>query len=276
MATGIYVIEQIGTDRVYIGSSVQTSKRWYQHRYALNHGTHHAVFLQRAWTKHGPDAFRFRVLEECSRDEMLDKEQEYLDAFRPHFNTCIKAGSPLGLKQSPETRERNRQAHLGKPFSPEHRAAISAARKASPRAAEQLLAARAARTAESHEKGHRKLRGKARPADVIEKMRAALTGRALSAEHRAKLSEVRRGEKRSETAREAIAAGNRSVNKATKLRGRARPAETRSKISQSLRASERHRAVAEARRGVPRDPAIIAKISATKRAKQLAMVAGTL
>jgi len=99
---GIYVIEQIGTDRFYIGSSANIENRWYRHRGQLNAGTHHSRFLQNAWTKHGATAFRFYVIDECDRVDLIDREQEYLEALQPAFNICPVAGSRLGARNTPE------------------------------------------------------------------------------------------------------------------------------------------------------------------------------
>lgn len=89
---GVYAIEQVGTDRIYIGSSGNIENRWYQHRLALRRQKHHSPFLQRAWDKYGADAFRFVVLDECPETEILELEQEYLDVLLPVFNVCPVTG----------------------------------------------------------------------------------------------------------------------------------------------------------------------------------------
>lgn len=109
--SGVYAIEQIGTTRVYIGSSADISSRWYAHRRELKAGTHHSSFLQNAWAKHGPDAFMFRVLDECHPSELLDREQEYIDALRPVFNVNPLARSRLGSHNTEEVREKMREIH---------------------------------------------------------------------------------------------------------------------------------------------------------------------
>jgi len=100
--SGIYAIEQIGTDRFYIGSSKAIHERWSQHRRLLRIGTHHARFLQNAWNKHGEEAFRFYVLDQCEQELLLEKEQMYMDAFKPVFNTVPFAKAIARL--SPEAR----------------------------------------------------------------------------------------------------------------------------------------------------------------------------
>lgn len=100
---GIYVIEYLDGGLLYIGSSKAIYMRWYAHRMELKRGTHHSPRLQNTWTKYGPDAFRFSILEECLPEELLIKEQEYLDTFNPEFNVCPLARSRRGSKQRPES-----------------------------------------------------------------------------------------------------------------------------------------------------------------------------
>jgi group I intron endonuclease len=107
---GVYAIQHIESGNFYIGSSSRVAKRWYEHRRALNSGTHHASYLQNAWVKYGPGGFVFFVLEECAPQELLPKEQEYLDAFQPAFNTVPKAGSKLGYRLSLEERSKFQKA----------------------------------------------------------------------------------------------------------------------------------------------------------------------
>lgn len=83
---GIYAIQESESGRLYIGSSVRIHQRWSEHRRYLRKGTHHSSLLQQAWTLLGPQAFKFIVLEECGRLELQQREQEYIDFFRPQFN----------------------------------------------------------------------------------------------------------------------------------------------------------------------------------------------
>lgn len=108
---GVYVIEQIGCQKYYIGSSKSIRSRWHQHRMSLKQGKHHSPYLQNAWTKYGEEAFEFWVVEECNRDELLIREQEYIDTLNPVFNVCPKAGSREGSKYTPEQLEKARIIH---------------------------------------------------------------------------------------------------------------------------------------------------------------------
>ena len=91
--SAIYAIEHVTSGRFYIGSTKRLYRRWHEHRKRLNAGTHHSLILQNTWTKYGATAFEFYILEECGPDELLVREQIYLDAFRPALNVSLTARS---------------------------------------------------------------------------------------------------------------------------------------------------------------------------------------
>lgn len=140
MSSGIYVIGRISGGRFYIGSAVNLASRWRVHRCRLNKGNHHSPQLQAAWNKHGASAFEFAVLEEVAdRSLLIEREQVWLDAFRPYYNTCRVAGSVAGHSVSAEGRKKISEAQKGRkrgPLSPETRAKISAANRGKPLTAE--------------------------------------------------------------------------------------------------------------------------------------------
>lgn len=100
---GIYTIENTITLDCYIGSSINLRQRENRHFKDLREGKHHSIILQRAVNKYGIENFEFKVLEFCSNEELLSKEQKYMDSMSPLYNICSTAGSPLGVKHSPET-----------------------------------------------------------------------------------------------------------------------------------------------------------------------------
>ena len=132
--SGVYIIRCTVNGRVCVGSSIDMKRREWQHRRDLALGKHLSHHLQRAWNKYGTDAFEWSVLEnveinglttEEARSLLLGREQHHIEAFysaRRGFNTLPKAGSPLGVKASPETRAKISAALRGKPKSPEARA----------------------------------------------------------------------------------------------------------------------------------------------------------
>lgn len=93
---GIYKIENIIDGKIYIGSSKNIELRWHQHKYCLYKNKHHSILLQRAWNKYGKENFEFSVVEECSEEDLLIREQYYLDLYKSYdrnigYNISITA-----------------------------------------------------------------------------------------------------------------------------------------------------------------------------------------
>ena len=58
---GIYKIECIANNKVYIGQSINIKRRLYDHKTRLRKGTHKNKHLQNAWNKYGEDNFTFET-----------------------------------------------------------------------------------------------------------------------------------------------------------------------------------------------------------------------
>lgn len=187
---GIYKIQQIGTDKCYVGSSSDIRKRRTQHLRELNRGEHCASYLQRSWFKYGADAFEFSTLEVCEpgqdlRDRLMQREQHWIDELKPCFNTCKAAGSTLGFKMPREIVERHRQQITGRKLAPEH-AAIA-----------RTLALGLKRSEETKEKLRQAGRRNGIPPTAVEASVAARKGKPLTPEHKAKLAAASAGRKHS-------------------------------------------------------------------------------
>lgn len=101
---GVYEIKSAINGHIYIGSSYDIKKRWNEHKLTLSKGTHHSIYLQRAWNKYGAENFTFTILELVEdKEERIKAEQMFLDTRCPEYNMCPKASSRLGSKASPET-----------------------------------------------------------------------------------------------------------------------------------------------------------------------------
>jgi group I intron endonuclease len=172
---GIYAIRNLVTQKKYVGSAICISKRISQHRRQLVSKKHHSIKLQRAWDKYGAAAFEFVVLAIVDDRAMLIPQEQawidFLDAVNSGYNMAATAGSLLGFKHTPETRQRMSEAHAGVPKSPAHVAAVAVA-----------------------------LKGRVVPFEERAKMRAAKLGKARgphSPEHRAKIAAANKGKKKS-------------------------------------------------------------------------------
>jgi len=132
--SGIYQIYNSITNKRYIGSSINVTRRLKEHLRNLSKNRHHNIHLQNAYNKY-KDFLEFRFLEECSPEECLLFEQYYLDYYKSYlrefgYNIDPEAkcagkhpteetkekirNKALGRKQTSETIEKVRLANLGK------------------------------------------------------------------------------------------------------------------------------------------------------------------
>ena len=59
--------------------------------------------IYRALLKYGYSNFKFEILEYCKPENLIEREQYYLDKFKPEYNILKTAGSCLGYRHTKET-----------------------------------------------------------------------------------------------------------------------------------------------------------------------------
>lgn len=96
MNIGIYKITNKKSGKFYIGSSDDLNKRKYDHFYELRNGTHINTHLKNAYNKDGEENFIFEVIEECGSDELLIREQYYLDTLKPFRENGYNIATTVG------------------------------------------------------------------------------------------------------------------------------------------------------------------------------------
>lgn len=79
MTIGIYAIICKPTSKLYIGQSINIRSRKNQHLKDLLKGKHCNSYLQNAFNKYGRSNFGFQVLENCTREELNDKEAYWIN-----------------------------------------------------------------------------------------------------------------------------------------------------------------------------------------------------
>jgi group I intron endonuclease len=144
---GVYKITTANNNMFYIGSSSRSIiKRLQQHFCDLKKNKHHSLYLQRVYNKYGKSILKIEILEYCNKENILEREQYYIDTLNPVYNTCKIAGNSTGKKHSKETREKQSKKrleyfknnpptrgkehhHYGKKLSEEHKAKIKLAGK---------------------------------------------------------------------------------------------------------------------------------------------------
>lgn len=134
MVSGIYQIKNTINGGVYFGRSVDVPDRLTHHKNELRRKVHRNKRLQNAWNKYGENAFKFELVWEKPPEELYELEEFVLEFMWGHKSLYnhhklsyggFEQNNKLGcFTRSPETRERIRQAFVGRKFSDEHRAKI--------------------------------------------------------------------------------------------------------------------------------------------------------
>ncbi len=120
VVSGVYQIINKVNGNKYIGSSINLKKRKSRHWFDLKKGSHHSIILQRAWDKYGKKAFSFEVLEYVINiNQLIEREQYYLDLLVPKYNISKTASSQLGVKRSVETKLKLSEALMGRKLTEE-------------------------------------------------------------------------------------------------------------------------------------------------------------
>lgn len=117
--SGIYIIKSTIDSRVYIGSAVDISRRFKEHLTKLK-SKHFNKKLDNFYKKYGKLSLSFDVLELCSKEQLIEREQYYLDKYNSvtnGFNISPTAGNVLGMKLSKEAKEKISKANKGKKHS---------------------------------------------------------------------------------------------------------------------------------------------------------------
>lgn len=83
---GIYYIKCLVNRRVYIGSSLNIEERINKHLSLLKHDKHVNSYLQNSYNKYGKSSFSIGVIDICKEDELLKREQFYIDKNKNLFN----------------------------------------------------------------------------------------------------------------------------------------------------------------------------------------------
>lgn len=92
---GIYMWTNLKNGNTYIGSSVNLSPRLlkYLNENALRKNK---MLISLAILKHSIENFSLDILEYCSAKDVIQREQYYLDTYKPIYNILKIAGSSLG------------------------------------------------------------------------------------------------------------------------------------------------------------------------------------
>ena len=93
---GIYKITNKLNGKIYIGQSINIEQRWKQHHQETKNGNKNTK-LYLAMRKYGIENFIFEVLEQCSKDELNDREIYWIkkyDSFKNGYNMTPGGNEP--------------------------------------------------------------------------------------------------------------------------------------------------------------------------------------
>lgn len=82
--TGVYCIICLKNRKIYVGQSVNITKRFRHHKYMLKKGTHNNKTLQKAWNKYGEEMFKFFVIEETNEKQVHKRELWWIKTLQPY------------------------------------------------------------------------------------------------------------------------------------------------------------------------------------------------
>lgn len=126
----IYIIKsKVKPERFYIGSAVNFVSRKNGHISSFNKQEANKK-LQRHVNKYGREDLNFEFLERVhNASELIQREQYYIDLYKPFFNVCPTAGSPLGTKRTNEQKAQMSKRLKGRVHSPESIKKMSESKK---------------------------------------------------------------------------------------------------------------------------------------------------
>ena len=107
--SGIYQIINTTNNKIYVGSSINIKQRFNDHKKLLRHNKHPNNHLQSSWLKYGESNFNFEIIEYVDNENLLIKEQFYIDLFLSYenkigYNISKIAGNTFGTKRTEESK----------------------------------------------------------------------------------------------------------------------------------------------------------------------------
>lgn len=185
---GIYGIFNTVNGKVLVGSSVHLKTRWKQHRNDAQKGVHTNPHFQAAWNKYGMDAFEFRVLEIIGNQNMVAREDYWINyhhsldgrfgynlqnASQTIITDACRANhskSQKGIRKTPAWRKKIGEAQKWRTMDAAHREHL------------RVLNTGKKQSEASSIKKSLATKGRPKPAGFGAKISKALTGRQMTAE----------------------------------------------------------------------------------------------
>lgn len=103
--SGVYVIINNINKELYVGSSINLTRRMVSYYYYTNSDKPSKLVIVRAMKKYGLENFSLGIKEFCKKDSQicLNLEQKWIDYYKPLYNVLTLAGNSSGFKHRVET-----------------------------------------------------------------------------------------------------------------------------------------------------------------------------
>jgi len=79
--SGVYLIRNLVSQKIYVGSSININKHWSRHRYNLRRGLHCNNIIQKDWNKCTESNFDFSIQELCLKQDLLTRETYWVNFY---------------------------------------------------------------------------------------------------------------------------------------------------------------------------------------------------
>lgn len=98
--SGVYMWVNTINNKRYLGSSTDLQRRFSAYFSVAYLTKYNTSMIHRALLKYGYSNFSLHILEYCNKEDLIAREQYYLDLYKPEYNVLKVAGSSFGWKQS--------------------------------------------------------------------------------------------------------------------------------------------------------------------------------
>lgn len=108
----IYKIQCTANNRIYIGQTKNLNRRKREHFGDLRRNQHHSILLQRAFNKYGEESFIHSVIEECTKENVDEREVywiDYYDSTNKYKGFNLEGGGNANKSISELTKEKQRE-----------------------------------------------------------------------------------------------------------------------------------------------------------------------